>query len=49
MSYRTTPHTTTKATPASLMFRGKFRTWLPEMKNIETKMMMRKQTKRCKE
>ncbi|CAI6367348.1 unnamed protein product [Macrosiphum euphorbiae] len=36
MSYRTTPHTTTKATPASLMFRGKFRTWLPEMKNIET-------------
>lgn len=36
MSYQTTPHTTKKATPASLMFRGKFRTWLPEMKNIET-------------
>jgi len=36
MSYRTTPHTTTRATPASLIFRGKFRTWLPEMKNIDT-------------
>jgi len=36
MSYRTTPHPTTRATPASLMFRGKLRTWLPEKKNSDT-------------
>jgi len=36
VSYRTTLHNTTRATPASHMFRGKFRTWLPEMKNSDT-------------
>jgi len=36
MSYRTIPHTTTRATSASLMFRRMFRTCLSEMKNIDT-------------
>lgn len=31
LTYRTTPHSTTKVIPVSLLFKGNFRAWLPEM------------------
>lgn len=31
LSYRTTPHSTTKVSPATLLFKGTFKAWLPEL------------------